>query len=256
LPILKISLLFWILLCLPPTHAKAAEAKRSWVYLYPSFNHLSVDQSSATLNPLEFSANTFKAIGLRAGNSWGLWEAEVGYFGYKFNINTTVSNVTNEASQGGYRFHLLAVRRVFSNWSDLKLHGHARFGVHGQSIPFISASETAPLLSAMNAKGLEASFVVTSYLRERTRLSATARWLPALLLSSGDSAVSNASSLANFEFSLGLQYLFTPNWSGGLVGTVNTSGWSGNLRDSDGTNPATQVRASQGTLQFLAGYQF
>jgi hypothetical protein len=236
------------------TPTRARQTQNTYIYLYPSLNHLSFEQRGAI--PLSFSSTTISALGLRGGYVLGTWAVEASASLAKYKINALVDDRGAQQSYTSRRLSVEGLRRVFANVGKLRLSGNVRIGLQSQTLPLVGAQDGYPLMTRVNSTNLSLGFALSSYLTGRTRLSLTAKWLPGIGLSGGPGSAQGLKNGFSYEVSLGGQHLLDNNWSVGLFANLQGAGVSGTMLDLDEDRFPMKATNSESSLQLVAGYQF
>jgi hypothetical protein len=236
------------------TPTRARQTQNTYIYLSPSLNRLSVVQTGAI--PLSYAATTISALSLRGGYVFGAWAVEGNALFANYTVRSLVDERGERQSYTSRRIGADLMRRLFANQGKLRLSGHARLGLQAQTLPLVYAVGGFPLLGRLSSTNLSVGFALSSYLSGRTRISLTAKWLPALGLSGNVEGASDLKAGFGYELNLGAQHLLDNNWSVGLFANLQGASVSGTLPNLDEERLPMEVTHTESALQLVAGYQF
>jgi hypothetical protein len=236
------------------TPTRARQRQNTYIYLSPSLNRLSVEQSGSI--PLTYAATTISALGLRGGYVFGAWAVEGNALLASYTVRSLVDERGERQTYTSRRIGADLMRRLFANVGKLRLSGHGRLGLQAQTLPLVYSVGGFPLLGRLSSTNLSVGFALSSYINGRTRISLTAKWLPAFGVSSNVEAAADLKAGFGYELNLGVQHLLDNNWSVGLFANLQGASVSGTLPDLDEERLPMEVTHTESALQLVAGYQF
>lgn len=233
---------------------RATVTRNNWVYLIPSYNYLSFEQTGAA--PLTFTSSSAQGGGIKVGHLFGPWALEGSFAMHKFDVDGIIDDERVRETYTSQRYAIELMRRIFSAIGPFRMNGHLRMGVESHSIPLVDAEENVPRMARLDVRGLSFGFVLSSYANQRTRFSFAAKWLPGLSLSHNLKAPANLSAGFNYDLSAGVQYLIDSNWNVGLFGNMLHSTANGTEDVASGARQSLEASANLASAQLQLGYQF
>lgn len=236
------------------TAKRARQIQNTYIYLSPSVNRLTAEQTGAI--PLNYASTTISALGLRGGYVFGAWAVEGNALLAKYTVRSLIDEQGDQQSYTSRRIGADVLRRLFANQGKLRLSGHARLGLQNQTMPLIFSGGGFPVLGRLSSTNLSVGFALSSYIRGRTRISLTAKWLPAFSLAGNIPGAEDLKSGFSYEVNFGTQHLLDNNWSIGLFANLQGSSVTGTLLNLDEERLPAKASHTESALQLVAGYQF